>query len=108
MEIEADALQAAFKEIRDSRQARREAIHGVAIQSARVQKLLIGEEREAFEKQRWPFVRNRELPYEDFLREQELRDGKELADVEVRAKLLCDCYVKLVKMGDLSFRIEHG
>jgi hypothetical protein len=103
---EADALQEGFKAIGKSRKDRVEVVHGLATQPARVQKILIARDREAFEKQRWP-ARNREAPYEDLIREQKLLDAKELADVEARAKSLCDCYVKLVKMGELSFRAEH-
>jgi hypothetical protein len=105
--IEADALQEGFKDIAKSRKNRVEVVHALATQPARVQRLLIARDREAFEKKRWPVAHNNQGPYEDFLREQKLLDAEELADVEARAKLLCDCYVKLVKMGELSFRIEH-
>jgi len=107
-EDEANALQEGFKAIQKSRQDRVEVVHGLATQPARVQKQLIAADRKAFEEQRWPVRGSGEGPYEDFIAEQELLDAKELADVEARAKLLCDCYVTLVKMGELSFRIEHS
>jgi len=105
--IEADGLQGGFKAIAGARDARRQVVHGVATRPAHVQKHLLTKEREAFKEQRWHAARNRETPYEEVIREQEQLDAKELADVEARAKLLCDCHVKLVKMGELSFRIEH-
>jgi len=105
--IEADELQEGFKAIATAREARRQVVHGLATQPAHVQKHLISLNREAFEKQRWRSPRNLEVPYEDSIREQEQLDAKELAEVEARAKLLCDCYAKLVTMGELSFRIEH-
>jgi hypothetical protein len=105
---EADALQKGFEAILKARDARNELVHKLATQPARVQRILIARDREAFEKQGWPPRNNPEVPHEDFLRDQNLRDAKELADVEDRSKFLCDCYVKLVKMGDLSFRIEHS
>ncbi len=106
LRVEADALQEGFKGIGQARIARNDAVHGLATRPAHVEKHLISMNREAFEKQRWPAVSNREAPYEDFIREQAQLDAKELAEVEARAKLLCDCYVKLVKMGELSFRTE--
>jgi hypothetical protein len=106
--IEAGALQEGFKGIAKLRKERVEVIHALATQPARVQRLLIARDREAFEKQRWPAASNREAPYEDFLREQKRLDAEELADVEARAKLLCDSYTTLVKMGELSFRTEHS
>jgi len=105
---EADALQNGFEAILKARIARNELVHKLATHPARVQRLLIERDREAFEKQRWPPRNNPEIPHEDFLRDQNLRDAKELADVEERSKFLCNCYVKLVKMGDLSFRSEHS
>jgi len=75
----------------------------LATQPAHVQRRLIAADRKAFEEQRWPAASNREAPNEDFIREQKLLDAKELADVKARAKLLCDCYVKLVKMGNSVF-----
>ncbi len=106
--IEADELQQGFKAIAKAREARRQVVHGLATRPAHVEKHLISMNREAFEKQRWPAPTNREAPYEDFIREQEQLDAKELAEVEARAKSLCDCYVKVVKLGELSFRTEHN
>ena len=100
---EADALQEGFKAIGKAREARQKVVHGLATQPAHVQKHLITAEREAFEKRRWHTDGSRDAPYEDVIREQGHLDAKELAEVEARAKLLCDCYVKLVKMGELSF-----
>ncbi len=105
---EADALQEGFKAIGKAREARQKVVHGLATQPAHVQKHLITAEREAFEKRRWHTDGSRDAPYEDVIREQGHLDAKELAEVEARAKLLCDCYVKLVKMGELSFRTEHA
>jgi hypothetical protein len=105
--VEADALQKGFKAIHDdARKARNEAVHGLATRPAHVQKDLITRDREAFEKQRWHDAGDREVPYEDMIREQKQFDAKELAEVEAHAKLLCDCHVKLVKMGEISFRTE--
>jgi len=106
--IEADALQERFKGIAKSRKDRVEVVHKLATQPARVERRLIAADREAFLEQRWPSRRNREAPYEDIIRDQKLLDAKDLDDVEERAKLLCDCYIKLVKLGELSFRIEHS
>jgi hypothetical protein len=103
-----DALKKGFDAIDKARFDRNEAAHELATQPARVQRQLISADRRAFEEQRWPVRGSGEGPYEDFIAEQELLDAKELADVEARAKLLCDCYVTLVKMGELSFRIEHS
>jgi len=105
--VEADTLEEGFKAIRKVRKARNNAVHELATQPAHVQKHLITRDREAFEKQRWHAASNRKAPYEDTIHELEQLDAKELADVEERAKLLCDCHVKLVKMGELSFRTEH-
>jgi hypothetical protein len=104
---EADALQEGFNDVGKARKARNEAVHELATQPAHVQKRLNAMDREAFEKQRWHAAGNRKAPYDDVTRELKQRDAKELADVEARAKLLCDCYIKLVKMGELSFRTEH-
>jgi len=106
---EADDLQKRFKIIDDeARKARNEAVHGLATEPARVQQILITRDREAFEKQRWHAGRDREVPYEDMIREQELFDAEQVADLEARAKLLCDCHLKLVKIGELCFRTEHN
>jgi len=105
---EADELQDGFKAILESRKARRNAVHELATQHARVQQYLISRERKVFEEQRWPHAGNPEAPYEDFIREQQSLNAKDLADVERRAKLLCDCYTTLIKMGGLSFETEHG
>jgi hypothetical protein len=107
LRIEADALKEGFEAIDKVRKARNEVVHGLATQPARVQKRLIAADREAFKKQRWHAAGDREAPYEDVIRELEQFDAKELADVEARAKSLCDWYVKLVKMGELCFRTEH-
>ena len=107
MRIEADALQEGFEAIRKLREARNEVVHELATQPARVQKCLIAADPKALEKQRRHAAGNREAPYEDVVRELEHLDAKELADVEAQAKLLCDWYVKLVKVGELSFRTEH-
>jgi hypothetical protein len=70
-------------------------------------KHLIAADRQAFEEKRWHAAGNREVPYEDLVREHQGLEAKERADVAARASLLCDCYVKLIKMGDLSFRTEY-
>jgi hypothetical protein len=104
---EADDLQKRFKAIHDeARKARNKAVHELATQPAHVQRQLISMDREAFEKQRWHDARDREVPYEEELRELKQLDAKELAEVEAHAKLLCDCHVKLVKLGELCFRTE--
>jgi hypothetical protein len=103
---EAEALQKGFKAIKCTvREARNKAVHELATQPAHMQKQLIDMDREAFEEQRWHVAGNES--YEVSIREQTQRDAKELADVEARAKLLCDCYMELVKMGELSFRSEY-
>jgi hypothetical protein len=105
LRTEADTLQKGFDSIKETvRKARNEAVHGLATRPAHVQKELMDMYREAFE-QRWHVVRNE--PYEEMIREQKRLDAKELADVEARAKLLCDCYVGLVKIGEVSFRSEY-
>jgi hypothetical protein len=106
--IEADGLKEGFKAIWKAREARNKAAHGLATQPAHVQRHLISMDREAFEKQRWHDTKDREVPYEDMIREQRQLDAKELAEVEAHAKLLCDCHVKLVKIGELCFRTEHN
>jgi len=103
--IQADALQGGFKAISEARDVRRQVVHGLASRPAHVQKHLITRDREAFETQRWPG--DREVQYENTIREQEQLDRKELAELEVRARLLCDCHVKLIKLGEISFRTEH-
>jgi hypothetical protein len=105
--IEADALQEEFKAIGKARRARNEAVHALATRPAHVQKHLTSMEVEAFDEPQHS-RRNRAVPYEDMISEQKQLDAKDLADVEARAKLLCDCHVKLVKMGELSFRTEHN
>ena len=106
--VEADGLQQGFKTIAKARDARRQVVHGLATEPARVQRHLIAMNRKAFEEQRWHRTGNREAPYEEVIREQEQLNAKELAELEARAKLLCDCYVQLIKMGELSFRTEHS
>jgi hypothetical protein len=106
--IGSDALQEAFKSIEKLKEARNEAVHRLATEPARVQRRLIAADREAFEKKSWTAPSNREAPYENFTQGQNFLDAKALVDVEVRAKLLCDCYLKLVKMGELSFRTENN
>jgi hypothetical protein len=104
---EADALQEGFKAIGKARKERNEAAHGLATRPAHVQKHLISKVREAFEKQKWHAPLDRTVPYEEAIREQQRRDEKELAHVEARVKLLCECYQQLIKMGELSFRTEY-
>ena len=107
--LEAVELKAGFQAMLEARRARNEAIHGLATRPAHVQKQLISADRKAFEKQRWDAAKNTEVPYEHFTHEAELQqDTKESADVETRAKLLSDYYVKLIRMGELSFRTEHS
>jgi hypothetical protein len=105
--IEADALQEGFKAIGPVRKARQKVVHQLATQPAHVERLLIAVEREAFEKQRWHAAGSREAPHHEHEDVIAQFDAKEMADVEARAKLLCDCYVKLVQMGELAFRTEH-
>ena len=100
--VEADALQESFKAILKAREARNEVVHGLATPPAHAERFLIAAERKAFEEKRWHAADNRQAPSGDVIHKNE-----GLADVEARAKLLCDCYVKLVKMGDLTFRTEH-
>jgi hypothetical protein len=106
--VEADELQAGFQAMLKARDERNEAVHGLATRPAHVQKQLISMASEAFKKQQWDAANNREAVYEDVIHELNRQDTEELSDVEARAKLLCDYYVKLVKMGELSFRTEHG
>jgi len=104
---EADDLQKRFKAIHvEARKARNEAVHGLATQPARVERHLISMDREAFEKQRWHNAMDRKVPHEDMIRGFKEEDARELAEVEARAKLLCDCHVKLIKLGELCFRTE--
>jgi hypothetical protein len=106
--IEADGLKEGFKAIWKAREARNKAAHGLATQPAHVQRQLISMDREAFERQQWHDARDREVPYEDEIRELKQVDAKELAEMEAHAKLLCDCHVRLVKIGELCFRTEHN
>jgi hypothetical protein len=92
--IEADAVQEGFNSIGKARKQRNKAAHGLATRPAHVQRALIAADREAFEKQRGLAASSRKMPDED--------------DVEARAKLLCDCYQGLIKMGEVSFRTEHN
>ncbi len=105
--IQAEALQEGFKTIGNARNARNEVVHGLATPPAHVEKLLISAERKAFEEQGWHVAGNREAPHEDVIREHEPLDAEDLAEVEARAKLLCDCYLTLIKLGELSFRTEN-
>jgi hypothetical protein len=107
LEVEADAIEEGFESIKTMRRARNTVVHKLATQPAKIQGLLISRDREAFNKQQWS-ARDRDLPYDDFILEQKDLDAKELAEVESRAQLLCDCYIKLVKMGELTFRTEHA
>jgi hypothetical protein len=106
--VEAYGLEEGFKAVEKARDARNESVHGLATQPAHVQRVLIARDREAFENQRWQTASDQGVAFEDFLREQKQLDAKELAGVEARAKLLCDCHVMLVKLGELSFRTEHN
>ncbi len=104
---EADDLQKRFKTTDDeTRIARNEAVHGLATRPAHVQKELITRDREAFEKHGWHRAKDRKVPYEDMIREFKEQEAKELAKVEAHAKLLGDCHVKLVRIGELCFRTE--
>jgi hypothetical protein len=100
---EADALKEGFEAIDKVTKARNEVVHELATLPAHVERFLIASERKAFEEHRGHAPGNGEAPYEDVIRKDE-----ELADLEARAKLLCDCYVNLVKMGDFSFRTENA
>lgn len=106
--VEADDLQKKLEPIGDeARKARNKAVHDLATQPARVERDLISRDREAFEKQQWHTARDDlKIPYEDMIREFKQQDERDLAEVEARAKLLCDCHVKLVKLGELCFRTE--
>ena len=104
---EAEDLQKRFEAIRDEvRDARNEAMHGLATQPARVERDLISRDREAFEKQEWHNAGDLGMPYEEMIRGFKEQDEKDLADVEARGKLLCDCHVELVRLGELCFRTE--
>jgi len=100
--IEADALKEGFEAIDKVKNARNEVVHELATLPAHVERLLIASERKASEEHGGHAPGNRVAPYEELIRKDE-----ELADVEARANFLCDCYVKLVKMGAISFRIEN-
>jgi hypothetical protein len=104
---EADDLQRRFKAIKEeARKARNDAVHELATEPARVERHLISMDREAFEKQRWHDAKDRDVPYEEMIRGFKEQDARELAEVEAHAKLLCDCHVELVKLGELCFRTE--
>lgn len=106
--VEADDLQNRFKAINDEvRKARNEAMHGLATQPARIERDLIPRDREEFEEQQWHRPgEDLGMPYEEMVRQFKQQDESDLAEVEARAKLLCDCHVKLVKLGELCFRTE--
>jgi hypothetical protein len=104
---EANDLGREFLAIKESaRKARNEATHGIATQHALVQRSLINSEREAFYNQRRPGSKQGRT-YEEWVSEGERFDKLELEKVETRAKVLCNCYISLVKLGEMSFRIEH-
>lgn len=107
LSIEQHEFVEGFRGISKARKARNKAAHGLATQPARAHRRLLVEDREAFEKKRWPVPVDLEMPFEDAVRGFEHFDAEERSAVEARAKLLCDCYIKLVKMGELSFRTEH-
>ena len=45
--------------------------------------------------------------FEDLVRESERADGDELNAVAARARLLCDSYLDLVRIGEAAFRAEY-
>jgi hypothetical protein len=102
MASEADALEKGFEAVDQVRKARNKVVHALATAPAHAERFLIAAERKVLDEKRWDAAGNRQAPPGDVIYENE-----ESADAEARAKLLCDCYVKLIKMGDLSFRVEH-
>jgi len=106
--VEADDLKKKLEPIGDeARKARNKAVHDLATQPARVERDRISRDREAFQKQRWHRPgEDLEMPYEEMIREFKQQDERDLAEVEARAKLLCDYHIKLVKLAEFCFRTE--
>lgn len=104
---EADALAEGFKAMAKARDARRVAVHGLATQPARVQQQLLKAEAQAVRDGRWPHRSDADASYESVMQQVQETEREELAQVEARARLLCECYATLIKMGELAFRVEN-
>ena len=87
---QADALEKGFRTVRNAREARHTAAHGLATQPARVQRQLIVRDRSAFEEKRWRHPNSEQGSFENQIREAQRAETDELKEVQARARLLCE------------------
>jgi hypothetical protein len=99
-------LRAGFAASESARAARNNAVHGLSTIPARVQSDILTRDRRAFEAQSWDRPESRSYD------EQKEAWGQRVAAVKAamaaRAQLLCDTYLALIKVGEVSIRAEYN
>jgi hypothetical protein len=98
-------LRAGFVAADAARDARNEAVHGLATKPARVQRELISRDRDAYEAQSWG--KPERGTYEERLAAHARREEEERVAIQARAQLLCATYIALIDLGDTSIRTEY-
>ncbi|HEY2094468.1 MAG TPA: hypothetical protein VGJ81_21595 [Thermoanaerobaculia bacterium] len=98
-------LRAGFCGTERARTARNIVVHRLATKPARVQRKLIARDRVAFEAQSWG--KPARGTYGEQVAGWQRRINSAVAKIERRAKLLCDTYSVLAKLGEVSIRAEY-
>jgi len=105
---QADTLRRSASAVLGSlRAARNTVVHGLSTQPARVQRQLMQMDKKVLETGSWNKAAVTAQEYEETVRQARASEATELAAVEQRTTLLCDCYRGLVKIGSQTFELEH-
>jgi len=98
-------LRAGFLASKISRDARNNAVHELSTLPARVHSDIISRDRKAFEAQSWG--KPERGTYDDQNEEWDRRVAASKAAIAARAQLLCNTYIALTKLGEVSIRAEY-
>lgn len=87
---------------------RNAAVHRIALDVARQHRLLIQEDRDAFDRRKWPTKRPKLKAAERWFGPMSFEDDAARAEIEQTLQELRSAYEDTLKVGDLAFRIENA
>jgi hypothetical protein len=103
LDSEAETMRNVAKSLESLRDRRNDVVHTMALDIARLHRLLLEEERDAFEAGVWSRQRPRRGRAK-FLGAQTFDDTR---SVDATIQELCKSYRTVIKAGDLAYRIEN-